>query len=130
MGPELALAIDTCVTESTALVITIVKKIHEVRVWKRRCKNLGSDALTLTELLDKRRSAIQSIASLRALKDCLEKVASFVEACATYNLVEVSIDVLLKRTYPSLRKELLALRELFLFESVVSRREVRQIASL
>lgn len=120
MDPALAIAIDTCVTESTALVIKTIRKLNEVRVFKRKCAKLGNDAFTLTELLDKRRSAVDSLQSLQALKECLQRVSSFVESCAALNLVGVSMEVFVKRTYPSLRKELSALREMFLFESVVS----------
>lgn len=119
MGPELALAIDTCATESSALVITIIKKVGEVRKFKSKCVKLGKDALVIQQLLGKNKSAIESLQTLADIQGCLYRIQSFVDSCTSYNVLNVTYEVFVKRTYTALRKEVYALREIFLFESVV-----------
>jgi hypothetical protein len=120
MVVELALAIDTCATESSALVVAIVKKINEVRKFKSKCIKLGQDAQVLQNLLDKNRPAITSFRTLDDFGACLKRIKDFVDSCASRNILEVAFEVFIKRKYPALKKEVNYLRGIFVFESVVS----------
>lgn len=120
MEPALALAIDSCVNESSAIISSVIRKINEVRVFKRKCEKLRGDAETLTKLLERRKSAVDSLQTLQNLENCLQGVKNFVESCTSLNVVNVGFEVFVRRKYPALRKELHELREIFVFESVVS----------
>ncbi|KAM0079749.1 hypothetical protein ACKRZS_008110 [Fusarium odoratissimum] len=80
MGPELALAIEGCATESTALIFALIKKIHEVRRLKNKCEALGTQAQILLHLLKKNRAAITSFRTLGQFTACLNRIDAFVSA--------------------------------------------------
>jgi hypothetical protein len=120
MVAELALAIDTCATESSALVVAIVKKINEVRKFKSKCIKLGQDAQVLQNLLNKSRPAITSFQTLEDFDACLKRIKDFVDSCASRSILNVAFEVFIKRKYPALKKEVNGLTAIFLFESVVS----------
>lgn len=111
-------AIDACATESAALVITIIKKINEVRKFKSKCIKLGQDAQVLQNLLDKNRPAITSFQTLQDFEACLKRINEFVDSCASHSILDAALEVFIRRKYPALRKEVNGLRVIFLFESV------------
>jgi hypothetical protein len=120
MGPELALAIDACMTESSPMVISIVKKVNEVRKFKGKCVKLGREATVLLQLLEINKSAIKSIQTIQDFKACLNGINAFAEASKTFTWIDSTKEVFWKNTYHTLRKQIAALKEVFIFESVVS----------
>jgi hypothetical protein len=119
MGLELALAIDACATESSALLVQIVKKAAQVIKLKKKCKILARDAMLLKTLLDSNRSAIEEFQTLERILKCLRAIDDFVTACQNYDLGERLLEVVFTGEFPRLRKECRALRELFCFEATV-----------
>jgi hypothetical protein len=121
MGPELVLAIDACITESSALVVDIGKKVAQIVKLKKQCRRLGEDAKVLEQMLNKRRAAIQSIETLQDFQQCLENINAFVQSCQTYGPLDRVLEVLWRKKYPALKKEVSAVKEVFIFESIVRR---------
>jgi len=120
MDLGLGLAIDACVNENTAIINRIIQKIKEVRTFKSKCAALGEHTRLLRALLVKHSSAVESFQTLRDFRACLEHIEEFVSSCKQFSVLDVSLEVFVKRTYPALLKEISELKEIFLFESVVS----------
>lgn len=121
MTPELALAIDACASDSAALIVKLIKKINEVRVFKRKCGQLGAEAKLLNKTLTKNKASIKDFETLERFSTCLDRIEKFVESCTSMGYTEISWEVFFKHEFRRLRKEALALRALFTFESVVCR---------
>jgi len=119
MGPELALAIETCATESTSIIISIISKINEVRKFKSKCTKLGKQAQVLAVLLKNNKTAVETFQTLEEFKACLRRIDDFVSSCKSMNVLDVSLEVFVKCTYPSLLKKVNALKDIFLLEAVV-----------
>ncbi|KAN0070870.1 hypothetical protein V8E54_011035 [Elaphomyces granulatus] len=118
MDPGLALAITACVDENTAIINRVIQKIREVRTFKTKCEALGKHARLLQTLLQKHSSAVESFQTLRDLQACLKRIEGFVSSCKLFSVLDVSLEVFVKRTYPALLKEISELKEIFLLESV------------
>jgi hypothetical protein len=119
MGPELALAIEACVIETSSLIVSLVKKINEVRLFKKKCSRLGREAVLLHQLLDSKRSAVRGLQTIHNFKFCIRKVEDFVDSCRTWSISTVGLEVFVRHEYSSLVTELNALRDVFIFDSVV-----------
>lgn len=119
MGPELALAIDGCVTESTALIVSLIKKVYQVRQLKKKCESLGKQAKILVHLLDKNRAAITSFQSLGQFTVCLNRIDTFVSAINQSSLFDRTVEVFWNHEYQSLTKCITSVKEIFVVESVV-----------
>ena len=128
MDPALALAINACVNENTAIINRIIQKIREVRMFKNKCATLGEHAQLLQALLRKHRSAVESFQTLTGFYACLERIEAFVSSCKSLSVLDVSLEVFVKRTYPALLKEISALKNIFLLESVVSLNHIFSLA--
>jgi hypothetical protein len=128
MGPELALAIDACVTESSALLVSLVKKVNEVRNFKKKCRKLQNHAKILVQLLDKNRSAVKSLQSLQEFDACLKRINGFVDTVSEFNWIDSTWEVFWKHTYRSLTKQIASVKEIFVLESVV-RDPIANVAS-
>jgi hypothetical protein len=120
MPAELALAIDSCVTETTSLVVVIFKKIREVVKFKGKCKKLGKEATHLQFLLESHRDAIKDLQTLAEFRKCFADIEKFVESCTKRNAAQVMWEVLYTRDFPAIQKRISALKDVFLLESVVS----------
>lgn len=118
MGPELALAIDGCVTESTALIVSLIKKVYQVRQLKKKCESLGKQAKILVHLLDKNRAAITSFQSLGQFTVCLNRIDTFVSAINQSSLFDRTVEVFWNHEYQSLTKCITSVKEIFVVESV------------
>jgi len=119
MGQELLLAVDSCITESSALVVAIIKKVVEITKFKKKCAKLGEEAQILLLLLANRKSAIQSLQTLEEFKGCINSINQFADTCKSYGVLNVSYEVLIRRKYSSLVRKVSALKEVFILESVV-----------
>ena len=119
MPAELALAIDSCVTETTGLVVVISKKIGEAVKFKRKCKKLGKEAKHLQFLLEKRSDAIKDLQTVAEFYKCFADIEKFVESCTKRSTAQVVWEVLYTRDFPAIRKRISALKDVFLLESVV-----------
>jgi hypothetical protein len=120
MPAELGLAIDSCVTETTSLVVVIFKKIREVVKFKGKCKKLGKEAKHLQFLLEVRSNAIKDLQTVAEFRTCFADIENFVESCTKRNTAQVVWEVLYTRDFPAIRKRISALKDVFLLESVVS----------
>lgn len=120
MGPELALAIDACASESSMIIVSIIRKINEVNHLKGKCTELGREAQSILSILWKNKHAIQSLQTLQEFKACLDGVDAFVTSAKTFTWASSAKEVFWNRSYRSLRSRLAALREVFVLESVVS----------
>jgi hypothetical protein len=120
MDPGLALAITSCVTESASIVHRIIQKAREVRTFKAKCATLGEHAQFLRVLLNSHRSAVESLQTLVDFQTCLHRIEAFVSSCESFSVLDISLEVFVRRTYPALLKEISALKDTFVLESVVS----------
>ncbi|KAL7962116.1 kinase-like domain-containing protein [Trichoderma compactum] len=118
MGPELALAVQGCVTESTALLFALIKKINEVRGLKKECEALGNRATILVHLLDKNRDAITSFRRLGQFTACLNRIDAFVSAINQSRFYDKASRLFWTQEYLSLTGEVLSIKSIFLVESV------------
>ncbi|KAN0094155.1 kinase-like protein [Hyaloscypha variabilis] len=118
MDPVLNLAINACVSENVAIINRIIQKIKEVRTFKTKCAALGEHAQLLQALLKRHKSAVESFQTLTDFHACLERIEAFVSSCKSLSVLDVSLEVFVKRTYPALLKEISALKNTFLLESV------------
>ncbi|KAI9776084.1 MAG: hypothetical protein M1839_000597 [Geoglossum umbratile] len=118
MDPALALAIDACVSENVAIISRIIQKIREVRAFKSKCATLGEHARLLQALFKKHRSAVESLQTLTDFQACLERIEAFASSCKSLSVLGVSLEVFVRRTYPALLREISALKNIFLLESV------------
>ncbi|KAF8854351.1 hypothetical protein BDZ45DRAFT_676994 [Acephala macrosclerotiorum] len=118
MDAPLGLAIESCVVETSSLIIALIKKINEVRVFKDKCIKLYKEVSLLHELLDRKRSAVGTLHTIHSFKSCIRKVENFVDSCRTWSISTVGLEVFVRHEYPSLLKELNALRDIFVFDSV------------
>jgi 3-methyladenine DNA glycosylase AlkD len=119
MDPALDLAINACVNDTASIIAKLLKKLNEVRVFKRKCIKLGKEVAIVHQLLDSKRAAIRDLQTLQNFEACVKRVEDFVNKCKTWNVVDVSIEVFVRHGYPFLMKELYGLREVFIFDSVV-----------
>lgn len=119
MAPELTLAIQSCVTESTTLLIVLVKKINEVRGLRKKCEALGNQACILVYLLGKNRDAITSFKTLGQFTACLNRIDAFVSAIKQSRFFERSLKLYWTHEYQSLTSEISSVKSIFIVESVV-----------
>ncbi|KAK4060553.1 uncharacterized protein Triagg1_10678 [Trichoderma aggressivum f. europaeum] len=118
MGSELALAVQDCVTESTALLFPLIKKINEVRALKKECEVLGIRANILVHLLDKHRGAITSFGRLGQFTACLNRIDAFVSAINQCRSYDKALRLYWTQEYLSLIGQILSIKSIFLVESV------------
>jgi hypothetical protein len=119
MPADLVLAIDSCVTETTGLIIVIFKKLREVAQFKGKCKKLAKEAKHLQFLLEKRSDAIKDLRTLAEFRKCFTDIEKFVESCTKRNTAQVVWEVLYTGDYPAICKKISGLKDTFLLESVV-----------
>ncbi|QYT04237.1 Protein kinase domain-containing protein [Trichoderma simmonsii] len=118
MGPELAFAVQGCMTESTTLLIALIKKINEVRGLKKKCEALGHQACILIYLLGKNRDAITSFKTLGQFTACLNRIDAFVSAIKQSRFFERSLKLYWTHEYQSLTSEISSVKSIFIVESV------------
>lgn len=119
MGPELAFAVQGCMTESTTLLIALIKKINEVRGLKKKCEALGHQACILIYLLGKNGDAITSFKTLGQFTACLNRIDAFVSAIKQSRFLERSLKLYWTHEYQSLTSEISSVKSIFIVESVV-----------
>ncbi|KAK4068917.1 hypothetical protein Trihar35433_5496 [Trichoderma harzianum] len=118
MGPELAFAVQGCMTESTTLLIALIKKINEVRGLKKKCEALGHQACILIYLLGKNGDAITSFKTLGQFTACLNRIDAFVSAIKQSRFLERSLKLYWTHEYQSLTSEISSVKSIFIVESV------------
>lgn len=119
MEAQLALAIEACVVESTALLVSLVKKINEVRKLKKKCEALGKQAKILVELLDKNSAAITTFQTVGQFKACLHRIDAFVSAVSQSSLMYRTMEVFWRNEYQSITADITWVKGFFVAESVV-----------
>jgi hypothetical protein len=120
MPADLVLAIESCVTETTGLIIAIFKKLREIAQFKGKCKKLAKEAKHLQFLLEKRSDAIKDLQTLAEFRKCFTDIEKFVESCTKRNTAQAVLEVLYTGYYPAIWKRISGLKDTFLLESVVS----------
>jgi hypothetical protein len=121
VDPALALAIDGCVNDSVSIVWRIGKKVKQVIEFKTRCLDLYDHAKLLRRLLERHQSEINNFETLGGFTKCLTDIEHFVDDCQKLRLLGgVVAEVLFKRRYQQLLKDLTAAKDIFALESFVS----------
>lgn len=120
MGPELALAIDACVTETTSLLVKILKTADEVRHHKEKCLALGTEARSLQRLLEKHRSNIRTLETVKQFNALFRDIDDFVVLSKTWTIVGATIDALFGHRFRKLMDRSKKIKQSFTLEAIVS----------
>ncbi|PNP60526.1 hypothetical protein THARTR1_00550 [Trichoderma harzianum] len=118
MGPDLALAIQGCVADSTALLVELKKKINASGIFKEKCEALGTQAKILVHLLDKHRDAVTTLRRVGQITACLNRIDAFVSGIKQCKFHDQDLKKFWTHEYLSLTCDILTNKSVFLVESV------------
>jgi hypothetical protein len=125
MGPELALAIDACVTGTTSLLMNILKTANEVRHHKEKCLALGKEARSLQRLLEEHKSNIRTLETVKQFKALFHDIDSFVVLSKTWTIVGATIDTLFTHGFRKLMDRSKKIKQTLTLEAIVSIRFIQ-----
>jgi hypothetical protein len=120
MGPELALAIDACVTESASLLVIIFKNANEVRHHKEKCLALGEEARRLRDLLEANKTHIRTLETVKQFTVLVHDIDCFVALSKTWTIVGAALDTWFAHDFRKLMNRCEKIKKALVLEAAVS----------